>query len=93
MSMSLRYKGNDFLREEISRGKMAEKLPRCHISIIEGTQDEKFCLGGEMVLFTGQSGLAPVLGNAWIVNFMISGEKLVSKTIIYINEIVKTKFI
>ena len=46
-----------------------------------------------MVLFTGQSGLAPVLGNAWIVNFMISGEKLVCKTMIYINEIVKTKFI
>ena len=61
--------------------------------MIEGAQDEQFRLGGEMVLSRGRSGLAPVLGNARIVNFMISVEKLLCKTIIYINEIVKTKFI
>ena len=51
--------------------------------MVDGTQDEQFCLGGETLLHG-----APVLGN---VNFMISEEKLGCKTIICINEMVQTK--
>ena len=41
---------DDFSREDISGGKIAEKLLRCHISMVKWAQDEQFCLGGETVL-------------------------------------------
>ena len=56
------FQGKKFLKGKLQK----KKLPWCHISMVDGTQDEQFSpRGGETV-----------------VNFMISEEKLVCKTVI-----------